>query len=191
MQLTIGFFSIREGAIDTLLKIWKRELPRMTGYVTNNGKVELANAQFILDGLMQEEDEIFRRRHEEEERQNARKKRNEARHESHGDEISLGDTTYVSVSSKSARPTAPPVVAPSKPVQGNRGKGPVLLDGDSADVVKNRHQIRMANISAVWLKKKRTRCAAGPASRTNLRSRRREMQASSKKAVTSQVNIKK
>ena len=139
---------IREGAIDTLLKIWKRELPRMTGYVTHNGKVELANAQFILDGLMQEEDEIFRRRHEEEERQNARKKRNEARHESHGDEISLGDTTYVSVSSKSARPTAPPVVAPSKPVQGNRGKGPVLLDGDSADVVKNRHQIRMANISA-------------------------------------------
>ena len=28
---------IREGAIDTLLKIWKRELPNMSGYVTNNG----------------------------------------------------------------------------------------------------------------------------------------------------------
>jgi 5'-3' exoribonuclease 2 len=53
---------IREGAIDTLLKIWKAELPRMGGYLTNHGKVELARAQIILDGLAKSEDEIFAKR---------------------------------------------------------------------------------------------------------------------------------
>ena len=55
---------IREGAIDTLLKIWKAELPRMGGYLTNNGRLELARAQIILDGLTKREDEIFLKRRE-------------------------------------------------------------------------------------------------------------------------------
>jgi len=55
---------IREGAIDTLLKIWKQELPRMGGYLTNHGQIELSRAQIILEGLAKREDEIFRRRRE-------------------------------------------------------------------------------------------------------------------------------
>lgn len=55
---------IREGAIDTLLKIWKQELPRMGGYLTNNGEMNLARAQIILEGLAKREDDIFRRRRE-------------------------------------------------------------------------------------------------------------------------------
>src|ERR1700742_4512922 len=55
---------IREGAIDTLLKIWKAELPRMGGYLTNHGRLELARAQIILDGLAHREDEIFQKRRE-------------------------------------------------------------------------------------------------------------------------------
>jgi 5'-3' exoribonuclease 2 len=55
---------IREGAIDTLLKIWKQELPRMGGYVTNHGHLELAKAQIILDGLAKRETEIFQKRRE-------------------------------------------------------------------------------------------------------------------------------
>lgn len=55
---------IREGAIDTLLKIWKDELPHMGGYLTNHGHVELAHAQLILEGLASREDEIFRKRRE-------------------------------------------------------------------------------------------------------------------------------
>jgi 5'-3' exoribonuclease 2 len=55
---------IREGAIDTLLKIWKQELPRMGGYVTNNGELRLKSVQIILDGLASREDDIFRRRRE-------------------------------------------------------------------------------------------------------------------------------
>jgi 5'-3' exoribonuclease 2 len=55
---------IREGAIDTLLKIWRDELPRMGGYVTNHGQLVLPRAQIILDGLARREDDIFRRRRE-------------------------------------------------------------------------------------------------------------------------------
>ncbi|KAJ7368034.1 exoribonuclease 2, partial [Mycena albidolilacea] len=55
---------IREGAIDTLLKIWKQELPRMGGYLTDHGHIVLERAQIILEGLAQREDEIFRRRRE-------------------------------------------------------------------------------------------------------------------------------
>lgn len=55
---------IREGAIDTLLRIWRRELPRMGGYLTNHGQLELSRAQIILEGLAQREDEIFKRRRE-------------------------------------------------------------------------------------------------------------------------------
>lgn len=55
---------IREGAIDTLLNIWKRELPGMGGYVTQHGVLELSRLQVILSGLAQREDEILRRRHE-------------------------------------------------------------------------------------------------------------------------------
>lgn len=60
---------IREGAIDMLLKIWRDALPTMGGYLTNNGRVELARAQVIMDGLASREDEIFRKRKENETRQ--------------------------------------------------------------------------------------------------------------------------
>ena len=55
---------IREGAIDQLLKIWKAELPRMGGYITNHGKIEFPRAEIILEGLARLEDDIFRRRRE-------------------------------------------------------------------------------------------------------------------------------
>lgn len=55
---------IREGAIDTLLAIWKKEFDNMGGYVTNHGQVDLEKAQYILNGLANAEDDIFRRRKE-------------------------------------------------------------------------------------------------------------------------------
>ncbi|WWC91178.1 uncharacterized protein L201_006119 [Kwoniella dendrophila CBS 6074] len=66
---------IREGAIDVLLKIWRAELPRMGGYLTNHGKVNLDRAQIILEGLAKNEDEIFQKRKEDEERQEHHQKK--------------------------------------------------------------------------------------------------------------------
>ncbi len=66
---------IREDGIDTLIAIWRDNIPYMGGYLTKDGHVDLERAQFILDGLAKQEDAIFRRRRQTEERRDAGAKR--------------------------------------------------------------------------------------------------------------------
>ena len=66
---------IRENGIDTLIAIWRDNIPAMGGYVTKDGHVDLERAQFILDGLAKQEDAIFKRRRQTEERRDANAKR--------------------------------------------------------------------------------------------------------------------
>lgn len=66
---------IRENGIDTLLAIWRDNLPQMGGYLTKDGHVDLRRAQLILQGLSRQEDAIFRRRKQVEERREANSKR--------------------------------------------------------------------------------------------------------------------
>ncbi|EAQ83904.1 hypothetical protein CHGG_10308 [Chaetomium globosum CBS 148.51] len=66
---------IRENGIETLMAIWKDNLPVMGGYVTKDGHVDLDRAQYILSGLAKQEDSIFRRRKETEDRREAGFKR--------------------------------------------------------------------------------------------------------------------
>ena len=66
---------IREQGIDTLIAIWRDNLPLMGGYVTKDGFVDLERAQFILDGLAKQEDAIFKRRRDADLRNEAKAKR--------------------------------------------------------------------------------------------------------------------
>ncbi|KAI9677301.1 MAG: 5'-3' exoribonuclease 2 [Trizodia sp. TS-e1964] len=66
---------IRENGIDTLIAIWRDNIPIMGGYLTSDGHVNLERAQLILDGLAKQEDAIFQRRKEVDERKEAGKKR--------------------------------------------------------------------------------------------------------------------
>ncbi|EAS32368.3 5'-3' exoribonuclease 2 [Coccidioides immitis RS] len=66
---------IRENGIDTLIAIWRDNIPLMGGYLTQDGNVDLKRAQLILQGLAKQEDAIFRRRRQTEERRNANAKR--------------------------------------------------------------------------------------------------------------------
>ncbi|KAG5985326.1 5'-3' exoribonuclease 2 [Claviceps digitariae] len=66
---------IREHGIDTLTTIWRNCLPKMGGYVTKDGHIDLERAQRILNGLAIQEDDIFKRRKEQEERRDANAKR--------------------------------------------------------------------------------------------------------------------
>ncbi|KAH8148771.1 uncharacterized protein LAJ45_07114 [Morchella importuna] len=66
---------IRENGIDTLMAVWRDNLPVMGGYVTKDGSVELKNVQFILDGLAKQEDAIFRNRRKVDERREEGAKR--------------------------------------------------------------------------------------------------------------------
>ena len=66
---------IRDNGVDTLIAIWRDNIPSMGGYLTKDGHVDLERAQFILDGLAKQEDAIFRRRRQTEERRDANAKR--------------------------------------------------------------------------------------------------------------------
>ncbi|KAG6018316.1 5'-3' exoribonuclease 2 [Claviceps pusilla] len=72
---------IREHGIDTLTTIWRNCLPKMGGYVTKDGHIDLERAQRILDGLAMQEDGIFKRRKEQEERRDANAKRRKTQHD--------------------------------------------------------------------------------------------------------------
>lgn len=55
---------IRKGGINILVDIWKKELARMGGYVTNHGHLKLDRVQIILEGLARQESDILRKNHE-------------------------------------------------------------------------------------------------------------------------------
>lgn len=85
---------IREGAIDTLIGIWKDALRTnaLTDWVTKHGSVELKGLQVILNGLAEREDEIFRKRKEAEERQDRGEKRRRIAQGANG-RADVGDNT--------------------------------------------------------------------------------------------------
>jgi len=55
---------IREGAIDRLIKLYKRAVYKTGGYLTDSGSINLARVQLILTELGEAEDEIFKKRRE-------------------------------------------------------------------------------------------------------------------------------
>jgi 5'-3' exoribonuclease 2 len=146
---------IREGAIDELLRIWKRELPLLGGYLTSHGKVDLKNIQRVMEGIASLEDDIFRKRRDAEERQDATQKRRRiedhtrqrAQHASErrargepepdSDTMSHGGTDYVAVS----------VDARAQDEARKRALA-ALESGDKGQVIDNQRAIRMANLSA-------------------------------------------
>ncbi|KAJ3408726.1 5'-3' exoribonuclease 2 [Chytriomyces hyalinus] len=67
----IPSLEIREGAIDTLIDIWKRNIHSFGGYITDCGEIDLARAQVMLIELGQQEDQVFVKRRLEEERRRA------------------------------------------------------------------------------------------------------------------------
>ncbi|EXJ57398.1 protein Xni [Cladophialophora yegresii CBS 114405] len=70
---------IKEDGIDKLIAIWRDNIPLMGGYLTCDGKVDLARAQIILQGLAKQEDAIFKRRKEAADKQAIRdQRRNDA-----------------------------------------------------------------------------------------------------------------
>ncbi|KAJ3373980.1 5'-3' exoribonuclease 2 [Kappamyces sp. JEL0680] len=59
---------IREGAIELLIEIWKKQACTWDGYLTDSGEIRLDRVQTIMEALGTVEDKTFRTRREEEER---------------------------------------------------------------------------------------------------------------------------
>ena len=66
---------IRDGGIDTLIAIWRDNIPLLDGYVTKDGHVDMKRAQYMLSGLAKQEDAIFKRRRANDVRREANFKR--------------------------------------------------------------------------------------------------------------------
>ncbi|CAG8544920.1 10050_t:CDS:10 [Acaulospora colombiana] len=126
---------IREGAIDTLISIWKRCLPLMGGYMTNSGDVDLKRVQYLVTELGKMEDEIFIRRHNNDQKrstQPAYKRRK------------INDAKDVNASNASELPHLP-VGMQLLPVKGVDSE---VRSRSNEEVVSNRQTLRMANLSA-------------------------------------------
>jgi 5'-3' exoribonuclease 2 len=68
---------IREGAIDMLIGIYKKNFDSMGGYITTDGFVDLYKVSVIMEEVGCVEDEIFRKRKEREDRFKQRRKEEE------------------------------------------------------------------------------------------------------------------
>ena len=55
---------IRENAIDRLIRIYKENVPKFKGYLTENGIPNMERVEIILTSIGRMEDEIFMKRHE-------------------------------------------------------------------------------------------------------------------------------
>ena len=145
---------IRENGIDTLIAIWRDNVPLMGGYVTKDGHVDLERAQFILDGLAKQEDAIFRRRRQTEERRDANAKRRKIeeqnRSNSQNDTVQRGrrgSPDYSSPSNGTIGRAKPPSIAPADMPLFIPGKG-ILTKEERAvthNMVVNRGAVHKAN----------------------------------------------
>jgi len=145
---------IRENGIDTLIAVWKDNIPLMEGYVTKDGTVDLKRVQYILDGLAKQEDQIFRNRKRVDDRREQNNKRRKLEEEARAASGSRGDNFA------SGGFDSPPVA----PAGRGRGRGvpnsapppmiPLFKPGDVSkdtkkmnyDMVMNREGIRKANL---------------------------------------------
>eukprot|EP00040_Diaphanoeca_grandis_P030713 m.182203 g.182203 ORF g.182203 m.182203 type:complete len:1141 (-) comp32100_c0_seq5:140-3562(-) len=68
---------IREGAIDTIIDLYKTIFNELGGYMTENGKVRISAVQLMMKELGSIEDEVLGKRRAQEERFNGRQKQKE------------------------------------------------------------------------------------------------------------------
>ena len=145
---------IRENGIDTLIAIWRDNVPLMGGYVTKDGHVDLERAQFILDGLAKQEDAIFRRRRQTEERRdaNAKRRKLEEQNRSNSQNNTVqrgrrGSPDYSSPANGTIGRAKPPSIAPADMPLFVPGKG-ILTKEERAvthSMVVNRGAVHKAN----------------------------------------------
>ncbi|KAI9736649.1 MAG: 5'-3' exoribonuclease 2 [Cirrosporium novae-zelandiae] len=143
---------IRENGIDTLIAIWRDNIPTMGGYLTKDGHVDLTRAQLILQGLAKQEDTIFKRRQQTEQRreesQKRRKMNEQNAHGGQGRNSGRNSGGYQGPKSQRSRDQlanqspALPLYAPGK---GELSKEAIAMTHDMA---VNRGALYKASISA-------------------------------------------
>lgn len=145
---------IRENGIDTLIAIWRDNLPAMGGYLTKDGHVDFKKAQLIMQGLAKQEGAIFRRRRQADERKQAnerrRKQESQARQqEEHARKRRRSSPDYSPVTNKTPSRRGAPAPAPNEmelitPSRGNLSRETREL---THSMVVNRGAVYRANMA--------------------------------------------
>ncbi|KAJ9195220.1 hypothetical protein DTO164E3_6981 [Paecilomyces variotii] len=143
---------IRENGIDTLIAIWRDNIPVMGGYLTKDGQVDLKKAQLILQGLAKQEDAIFRRRRQTEERRHRNQQRRKEEEKMRDDERARkrrrSSPTYDSPTGKS-RKNGPDAGPPADLPLITPGRGHLSKENRELthSMVVNRGAIYKANVA--------------------------------------------
>ena len=140
---------IRENGIDTLIAIWRDNVPSMGGYVTKDGVVDLARAQFILDGLAKQEDAIFRRRRQTEERKDANAKRRKLEEQNRNNSHYSGGGNFAASNQRRKSPDySPAQPSPDLPLF-TPGKGEISKEAKvmTHEMAVNRGALYKANLA--------------------------------------------
>lgn len=144
---------IRENGIDTLIAIWRDNIPAMGGYLTEDGHVAFKRAQLILQGLAKQEDAIFRRRRQAEERRAAnekrRKEQDQARNEERARKRRRSSPSYDSPNNNRSRGGGGPDAAPPAGLElitPGRGHLPKETRELTHSMVVNRGAVYRANM---------------------------------------------
>lgn len=145
---------IRENGIDTLIAIWRDNIPAMGGYLTKDGHVDFKKAQLILQGLAKQEGAIFRRRRQADERRQAnerrRKQESQAREqEDHARKRRRSSPDYSPAANKPAARRGAAAPAPNEielitPSRGNLSRETREL---THSMVSNRGAVYRANMA--------------------------------------------
>ncbi|KAJ3108114.1 5'-3' exoribonuclease 2 [Phlyctochytrium bullatum] len=142
---------IREGAIDRLIEIWRRNLRKFGGYITTSGEIDLHRVQILLSELGQVEDDIFiKRRHEEERKRESRRRRKQEMKNREQDERApkRGRFDHRSLESHDQM-SAIPSWTPKEKAEANKK---IIKEKEQASVEMNKAAAQMLKAS---LKKKR------------------------------------
>lgn len=134
---------VRDNGIDTLVNCWKRVLPRLKGYITCDGHLDLESVETLMDSLTYKEDDILRRKHEQERRRDENDKR---RKTGQMEERALKDQYLQQVSKgQDKAPLTADVNMPLLTTSGEAVEGFAQLS--NKDIVANRDIITKANMA--------------------------------------------
>lgn len=135
--------SVRDNGIDILVGCWKRVLPKVSDYITCDGKLNIDAVEHLLAALAPKEDDIFRRRRENE----LRYQNNEKRKKKFQEEDRALRAQYLPTVSK-GKEKAPMTADANMPLMDTSGN---LVDGyaqlSNKDIVNNRDVITKANMA--------------------------------------------
>lgn len=133
---------VRDNGIDILLGCWKRVVPKLKGYITCDGNLNVESVEKLMNALTYKEAEIFRKRHEQEKR----REENDKRRKVFQEEDRALRNQYLSQVSK-GQDKAPLVADTQMPLMTTSGE---VVDGyaklSNRDIVRHRDVITKANM---------------------------------------------